>query len=107
MISPSFIISFLTAPELDFFNYTALENGRSILFHWRLLHDGGAAVSSFRITLQSDNAAERSQDLNINDNRILMTGLEPNTTYRVTVLLSNQLGGAPTIMLEITTPQGE
>ena len=97
----------LAAPQLEFFNYTALENGRAILFQWRLLHNGGAPVSSFRITLQSDNMAERSQDLNVDDNRVLMTGLEPNTTYRVAVTLSNQLGGATPINLEITTPPGK
>ena len=46
-------------------------------------------------------------DPNIDANQLLVTGLEPNTTYMVMVNLGNRMGGRFSKVYTVTTPPGQ
>ena len=94
----------LVVPRLEYLRHIVNDN-RSLILQWRLLHDGGSPVTNLDVSLVATDSNYREQFRpEINDNHLMINGLLSNTMYTVTVTLRNEQGGSNTTVFDLTIP---
>ena len=98
-------LSLPQAPKLSFFNVTTLDGGRSLLLSWSLQYTGGSVIDSFIITISTNGVEVSQHNPDINNGRLIIDNLEPNTRYAVDVSINNLIGQTME-SVDVTTMRG-